>query len=67
MVEQHLATDALRPVLRDGPWTRVPLYVVYPPNRHLSTKLRIFVDWRRSSSRQSCAAELIRDTCMIMA
>jgi LysR family transcriptional regulator, regulator for bpeEF and oprC len=23
----------------------VPLYVVYPPNRHLSTKLRIFVDW----------------------
>jgi hypothetical protein len=23
----------------------VPIYVVYPPNRHLSTKLRVFVDW----------------------
>jgi DNA-binding transcriptional LysR family regulator len=23
----------------------MPLHVVYPPNRHLSTKLRIFVDW----------------------
>ena len=23
----------------------MPLHVVYPPNRHLSAKLRIFVDW----------------------
>ena len=44
-VEQHLATDALRPVLREWTTEPVPLYVVYPPNRHLSTKLRIFVDW----------------------
>lgn len=28
-------------------WTResLPLYVVYPPNRHLSNKVRVFVDW----------------------
>ena len=45
MVEQHLATDALRPVLREWATDKMPLYVVYPPNRHLSTKLRIFVDW----------------------
>ncbi|AMY68826.1 hypothetical protein [Frigidibacter mobilis] len=25
--------------------TRLPLYVVYPPNRHLSNKVRVFVDW----------------------
>ena len=23
----------------------MPLHVVYPPNRHLSAKLRVFVDW----------------------
>jgi DNA-binding transcriptional LysR family regulator len=23
----------------------VPLHVVYPPNRHLSNKVRVFVDW----------------------
>ena len=45
MVEQHLASGALRPVLPDWSTAPVPLYVVYPPNRHLSTKLRIFVDW----------------------
>lgn len=22
-----------------------PVYVVYPPNRHLSAKVRAFVDW----------------------
>jgi DNA-binding transcriptional LysR family regulator len=45
MVEEHLASGALRPVLRDWSSDPVPLHVVYPPNRHLSTKLRIFVDW----------------------
>ena len=23
----------------------MPLHVVYPPNRHLSNKVRVFVDW----------------------
>jgi DNA-binding transcriptional LysR family regulator len=45
MVEPHLADGSLRPVLLDWSTDPVPLYVVYPPNRHLSTKLRIFVDW----------------------
>jgi LysR family transcriptional regulator, regulator for bpeEF and oprC len=28
-------------------WTRpaLPVHVVYPPNRHLSAKVRAFVDW----------------------
>jgi DNA-binding transcriptional LysR family regulator len=28
-------------------WGRpgVPIHVVYPPNRHLSAKVRAFVDW----------------------
>jgi LysR family transcriptional regulator for bpeEF and oprC len=45
MVEDHLASGALVQVMRDWTSDPVPLYVVYPPNRHLSTKLRVFVDW----------------------
>ena len=45
MVAEHLASGALRPVLRDWSSEAVPLHVVYPPNRHLSAKLRIFVEW----------------------
>jgi LysR family transcriptional regulator, regulator for bpeEF and oprC len=41
----HLASGALVQVLPD--WTRpaLPIHVVYPPNRHLSAKVRAFVDW----------------------
>jgi LysR family transcriptional regulator for bpeEF and oprC len=45
MIAPHLASGALVPVLSDWTVDPVPLYVVYPPNRHLSTRLRIFVDW----------------------
>jgi DNA-binding transcriptional LysR family regulator len=45
IVQAHLETGALRRVL--AAWTSepVPLHVVYPPNRHLSNKVRVFVDW----------------------
>lgn len=41
----HLDNGELVPVLAD--WTRpaIPLHVVYPPNRHLSAKVRAFVEW----------------------
>jgi DNA-binding transcriptional LysR family regulator len=45
MVRDHLASGALRPVLADWTIDPMPLHMVYPPNRHLSTKLRLFVDW----------------------
>ena len=41
----HLASGALVPVLLDWCAETIPLYVVYPPNRHLSNKVRVFVDW----------------------
>ncbi len=44
-VRQHLADGSLRPVLTDWHVPSLPLHVVYPPNRHLSAKLRAFVDW----------------------
>jgi DNA-binding transcriptional LysR family regulator len=45
MIQEHIASGALRPLLAGWSTDIIPLYVVYPPNRHLSTKLRIFVDW----------------------
>jgi len=45
MAQPHIASGALVPVLLDWCAESIPLYVVYPPNRHLSTKLRVFVDW----------------------
>ena len=45
MAQQHLARGALQLVLTDWTMEPLPLHVVYPPNRHLSNKLRVFVDW----------------------
>jgi DNA-binding transcriptional LysR family regulator len=45
MVQRHFADRSLRPILTDWTGEAMPLHVVYPPNRHLSTKLRILVDW----------------------
>lgn len=50
----QLPVFLLQPYLDDGRLIRVlpewhaasvPIYIVYPPNRHLSSKLRVFVDW----------------------
>jgi LysR family transcriptional regulator for bpeEF and oprC len=45
MAQPHIAAGALVPVLLDWCSETIPIHVVYPPNRHLSTKLRVFVDW----------------------
>jgi len=45
MARSHLDSGELEPVL--GDWSPDPqvLYIVYPSNRHLSARLRVFVDW----------------------
>jgi len=45
MAQEHIASGALRPLLLDWCADTIPIHVVYPPNRHLSAKLRVFVDW----------------------
>jgi LysR family transcriptional regulator, regulator for bpeEF and oprC len=45
MVRAHLQAGTLRPVLPGWSVPPLPLHVVYAPNRHLSTRLRVFVDW----------------------
>lgn len=45
IAQPFLESGRMMEVLPD--WTREPLSVhaVYPPNRHLSAKVRVFVDW----------------------
>jgi DNA-binding transcriptional LysR family regulator len=45
MADAYLATGRLKQILPDWGVEPLPLHVVYPPNRHLSNKLRVFVDW----------------------
>ena len=45
MVDPFLASGQLKQILPGWAVDPLPLHVVYPPNRHLSNKLRVFVDW----------------------
>lgn len=45
MARSYLASGELVPILADWQMEAKPLHVVYPPNRHLSNKVRVFVDW----------------------
>ena len=45
MAAPHFASGTLQPLLLDWCADSIPIHVVYPPNRHLSAKLRVFVDW----------------------
>ena len=45
MARQHLARGALVQLFEDWRLDTMPLYVAYPPNRHVGAKLRVFIDW----------------------
>ncbi len=45
LVQEHLGAGRLDVLLADWSSATIPVHVVYPPNRHLSTKVRVFVDW----------------------
>jgi DNA-binding transcriptional LysR family regulator len=45
MAQPYIDSGALQVVLADWKQPQLPVYVVYPPNRHLSAKVRVFVDW----------------------
>jgi DNA-binding transcriptional LysR family regulator len=45
MAASHVACGELLPLFDGWSMDSMPLYVVYPPNRHVSAKLRVFVDW----------------------
>jgi DNA-binding transcriptional LysR family regulator len=45
MSGEHEARGELLPLFADWQLEPMPLYVAYPPNRHVSLKLRVFIDW----------------------
>jgi LysR family transcriptional regulator, regulator for bpeEF and oprC len=45
MAQPHIDAGTLRPILESWSGAPMPFHVVYPQNRHLSARLRVFVDW----------------------
>ncbi|WP_136066903.1 LysR family transcriptional regulator [Modicisalibacter radicis] len=45
MARDHLASGELVALFEDWRLDPMPLYLAFPPNRHVSAKLRVFIDW----------------------
>ncbi len=45
MAKAHVQKGELLPLFEDWFLEPMPVYVAYPPNRHISIKLRVFIDW----------------------
>lgn len=45
MCKAHLALGELVPLFDGWQFDPMPLYVAYRPNRHVSAKLRVFIEW----------------------
>ncbi|RYF80802.1 MAG: LysR family transcriptional regulator [Comamonadaceae bacterium] len=45
MAKPHRAGGELMPLFEDWRLDPMPLHVAYAPNRHVSAKLRVFIDW----------------------
>jgi DNA-binding transcriptional LysR family regulator len=45
MAKPHLASGELVRLFEDWSMTPMPMYLAFPPNRHVSAKLRVFIDW----------------------
>ncbi|HQR98505.1 MULTISPECIES: LysR family transcriptional regulator [unclassified Polaromonas] len=45
MAKAHLASGELVPLFEGWRLDAMPLYIAFPPNRHVSSKLRVFIEW----------------------
>ena len=45
MAKSHVESGLLTPIFEGWYAEPMPLYVAYPPNRHVSRKVRVFIDW----------------------
>lgn len=45
MADPHVSLGELQPLFDGWQLDPMPLYVAFPPNRHVSAKLRVFIDW----------------------
>ena len=45
MSQAFVDRGELVPLFEDWSLDPMPLYVAFPPNRHISLKLRVFIEW----------------------
>jgi DNA-binding transcriptional LysR family regulator len=45
MSRPFVAASQLVPVFEDWHIEPMPIHAAFPPNRHVSKKLRVFIDW----------------------
>jgi|SRR5690606_10015670 DNA-binding transcriptional LysR family regulator len=45
MAQAHVARGELVPLFTDWQLDPMPMYIAFPQNRHVSAKLRVFIDW----------------------
>ena len=45
MARTHVERGDLVPLCKDWRLEPMPMYLAFPPNRHVSAKLRVFIDW----------------------
>jgi len=45
LARAHVANGELVPLFEGWQLDPMPLYIAFPPNRHVSAKLRVFIDW----------------------
>lgn len=45
MAQEHVACGELVPLFDEWYLDPMPLFIAFPPNRHVSAKLRVFIDW----------------------
>jgi len=61
MSKAHLARGELVRLFEGWRLDPMPLYVAFPPNRHVSTKLRVFIDWVAELMAQHAPVAVRRD------
>ncbi|WP_404436283.1 LysR substrate-binding domain-containing protein [Stutzerimonas chloritidismutans] len=45
MARDHAGRGELIPLFENWQLDPMPMYIAFPPNRHVSTKLRVFIEW----------------------
>lgn len=45
MAREHAGRGELIPLFEKWQLDPMPMYIAFPPNRHVSTKLRVFIEW----------------------
>ena len=45
MAREHVSRGDLVRLFDDWHIDPMPMYIAFPPNRHVSAKLRVFMDW----------------------